>query len=270
VQHPKLTNRHFENRKIQEIHRYISRFELVSKEGLIGMAVLPTLIFFYLLEPKGIEQAVFIACFFIFPGAGLMINLFLVGLLWTFLETITNIIYQPCKCDEMILINPDGNPELCKLTRYPAISFSGYRLPNAQDIQKIASFEKQRQNEEEQKQKEFQEAFNESTFELFYQRHFNHSGYLWILFLLDGSLEEGHYRGPRGARNVDCRRMIDIVRYVCEIDEYSIMGSTIHIKGVAIKKIQFFLDSEHKTDYIINNREVNNEVGLLGYRNHRS
>lgn len=44
--------------------------------------------------------------------------------------------------EEVILINPDGNPEMCRITHYPAIDFYGYRLPNAGDIGKIEKFMK--------------------------------------------------------------------------------------------------------------------------------
>jgi hypothetical protein len=50
--------------------------------------------------------------------------------------------YKPPVREEIILINPDGNPEMCKITKYPAIDFYGYRLPNAGDIEKIEKFMK--------------------------------------------------------------------------------------------------------------------------------
>jgi len=63
------------------------------------------------------------------------------------LPTISYIFYQPpppsWETGNIILISPDGNPEMCKVFQYPAIQgLYGYRLPNAGDIEKIEKFMK--------------------------------------------------------------------------------------------------------------------------------
>jgi len=60
--------------------------------------------------------------------------------LWS---AIAYILYSPSEPQkEILLIDPDGNPEICNwLNMYPALEgFYGYRLPNAGDLHKIAVY----------------------------------------------------------------------------------------------------------------------------------
>ena len=60
--------------------------------------------------------------------------------LWS---AIACILYSPSERQkEILLIDPDGNPEICNwLNEYPALEgFYGYRLPNADDLHKIAVY----------------------------------------------------------------------------------------------------------------------------------
>ena len=146
----RLTDKHFNSRNVQRFHEYLNRdLEPYSDRFLLSLLVLPTFTFCVFPNMVGEEEwsglglYFFHLVLFLFPGAGLLVNSFVVCIGFTIVQVVSHIFYRlPSSKSEIILINPHGNPEMCKITKYPAIDFYGYRLPNAGDIEKIEKFMK--------------------------------------------------------------------------------------------------------------------------------
>jgi len=302
----RLTNKHFKNRNVQRFHRFAERMLtedggdnlrfcvwVIEVIGVFGLYCYEATIFYCggttitnefttFLLVDSIHDLIlgFLICMFTFGGfLGGMIAILTTPLLQLAIGFIALLLfYKPPAREEIMLINPDGNPEMCKITKYPAIDFYGYRLPNAGDIGKIALFEEQRQKEEERAEKERQDEFNKTMFNLYCHNVYFHQTYrYWIVADTDTILDTNS--------NISPFEMVEIVKKVCEAGEYEISRECataygvdyyasweedwkrgledgpkpsgcwshsqideltkqmIHIKGTAIEKIQKFLKS---------------------------
>ena len=134
-----LSDKHFKTQKTQHIHKFIEDhlFDNLSESWLLqlgsGVAML-------LLGCTFTEFGAKYLCLCFSVGAGFFSALFITIVA----QSISHIFYRPPSSNgEIILINPDGSPEMCKVYQYPAIQgLFGYRLPNAGDIEKIEKFMK--------------------------------------------------------------------------------------------------------------------------------
>jgi len=141
----RLTDKHFKSKNVQRFHQQINSSSDFSGCGFycVWLAICGFAIYFviYTYSPPLPAIIVWIDSIIIL---GATISFFLFE---KFLPTISYIFYKPpfpsWDTGNIILINPDGNPEMCKVYQYPAIQgLFGYRLPNAGDIEKIEKFMK--------------------------------------------------------------------------------------------------------------------------------
>jgi hypothetical protein len=183
----RLTDKHFNSRNVQRLHKTLTAEQWIPKPivDLGGMLfglwiflagfgmLLGTPLLLLTHDDKG--RCLFFeschVCYFaelmLMPMPFLYFGLLMFVVLHLIVSGITRFVILALETmfsfytgkDEMILINPDGNPEMCKIKDYPAIDFYGYRLPNAGDIGKIALFEEQRQKQEERAEKERQDKY---------------------------------------------------------------------------------------------------------------
>ena len=176
---PILTNKHFKSRTVQRLHRYTrDNFWYSCVIGCFFMVALECLAFgsYWLvlaLILSAVSYGIVHALEKLLPSAllpyaiGVVYMLFLPpymvccifgGLMGHCvfvppLRVVSDLLYTPpgrVDCwgypagEPVILINPDGNPEMCKIGEYPALEgYYGYRLPSARDLEKIALFEEQ-------------------------------------------------------------------------------------------------------------------------------
>ena len=142
-----LTDKHFKRRNIQRLHKALTNGIIaisvvtifciaefcaicwlhVSRGGLdstdVGWSLV--IIFFQLLPYTSV-------CVYVLNECAVKAIVFLK--LYTPLDSY-------CFSTKYLLIDPDGNPEMCKIGKYPALEgFYGYRLPNAGDLHKIAVY----------------------------------------------------------------------------------------------------------------------------------
>tara|TARA_R100001086_G_scaffold107681_3_gene54365 strand:+ start:310 stop:810 length:501 start_codon:yes stop_codon:yes gene_type:complete len=154
----RLTNRHFKSRNIQKFHKFFfdrwerKQWEKISHgENDVGDGALWAFITFSMLYFMGddffgmesknefIRFIMFIAFAPVplYPAYGRIVK----KLFKLFFQKILNFLYKipagTAISRMVVLINPHGNPEMCKITKYPAFDFYGYRLPNAGDIEKV-------------------------------------------------------------------------------------------------------------------------------------
>jgi len=137
----RLTDKHFNSRNVQRFHKYLNR-DRSWGTFLLSLLVLPTFLAATLgeVEPDFLEW--YLICL---SPCGYCVNYIFVMCVGFTVQAVSHIFYRPPSSkSEIILINPDGNPEMCKITKYPAFDFYGYRLPNAGDIKKIEKFMKYR------------------------------------------------------------------------------------------------------------------------------
>ena len=154
----RLTDKHFKSWDLQRIHRYIHTLpdargrERIDESSYNAKSILAwsTLLTSYVL-------GFFVWCIlvdFVHRLDGQAGGVAFVGLwvwiygCWYFafftnrtLMLVANILYLPASHAEHLLIDPDGNPEMCFLSDYPALEgFYGYRLPNVGDLSKIERY----------------------------------------------------------------------------------------------------------------------------------
>jgi hypothetical protein len=148
----RLTEKHFKSWDLQRIHRYIHT--LPDGRGPPGWEYhsynpKSILACFTLLTSYVLGCVVWVVLIRVFdrPGAVFGFPVWMYGS-WYFafftnrtLMWAVNILYLPAPCAKNLLIDPDGNPEMCSLSDYPALEgYYGYRLPNAQDLEKIEKY----------------------------------------------------------------------------------------------------------------------------------
>lgn len=144
----RLTDKHFKSKNVQRIHQQINySYHFFLNRGY-------NLFFYVWLAISGFATYTYPPPFwrsiaFCLQTPAILFWMFLIFILGhaiiDFLYSCLPLFYRPPSSngDEIILINPDGNPEMCEVFQYPAIQgLYGYRLPNAGDIEKIEKFMK--------------------------------------------------------------------------------------------------------------------------------
>lgn len=149
----RLTDKHFKSWDLQRIHRYIHTLpDARNRHGYTDMSSYnpkSILAWSTLLTSYMLGLFVWFILIGLFAGGGAFFGfwIWMYGS-WFFafftnrtLMLVANILYLPASHAEHLLIDPDGNPEMCFLSDYPALEgYYGYRLPNVGDLEKIEKY----------------------------------------------------------------------------------------------------------------------------------
>jgi len=141
-----LTNEHFKNRNLQRFYKY---FFDNSDMWISFIWALPVCLFILgsYFDNDYFGAAAFF-CIFWFPAGTFVCGVFS-AITWEVFRNIASFFYRaPSQKimksiwdDGLILIDPDGNPKMTyRISKYPALRYYRYRLPDAGDLDKITEY----------------------------------------------------------------------------------------------------------------------------------
>ena len=214
----RLTEKHFKSRDLQRVHRYIHTLDGGERGTSEYDETGSILAWFVMLTSYALGLVLWVwwMC-----GDGLLGDgfKFFVGLgIWIYgswyfaffinrtLKRMADILYSPPSRGINLLIDPDGNPEMCFLGDYPALEgYYGYRLPNVHDLEKIEKYLACGQPYDDAAYSYHGNGLVES--ERFYkegQRHREDDRPAWVSYRADGSVKwEEFYKEGKFHREGD-------------------------------------------------------------------